>query len=211
MGEYLGKRYFISAIGTNCGKTLASAVLCEALRADYWKPIQAGISPQSDTELVKSLVSNKKTVFHKEAYKLKEPVSPHLAAHLENKVIDLSKINCPETHNTLIIEGAGGLLVSLNQKDFVYDLIPHLNAELILIVNFYLGSINHTLLTIEYLKNRKTMVKGIIYSGEINRSSADIIEINSPWPVLGCIEQMDVINKSSIKQQANKLKLNFKF
>jgi len=205
MSEHLEKRYFISAIGTDCGKSIVSAILCEKLKADYWKPIQAGIVPQTDTELVKSLISNKKTKYHKEAYKLKTPASPHYAALLDKKKIELRKINCPDTSNTLIIEGAGGLLVPINQKNYVYDLIPHLNAELILVVNFYLGSINHTLLSIEYLKSRKAKVKGIIFCGELNESSKQIIDNNLPWPVLGVIGNISVLNKASIKLEADKL------
>ena len=206
MTEYSEKRYFISAIGTDCGKSIVSAILCEKLKADYWKPIQAGTVPQTDTELVKNLITNKKTKFHKEAFKLKTPASPHFAALLDKKKIELKKINCPETSNTLIIEGAGGLLVPINQKNYVYDLIPHLNAELILIINFYLGSINHTLLSIEYLKSRKAKVKGIIFCGEVNESSKQIIENNLPWPVLGVIGNISMLNKVSIKNEAEKLR-----
>ena len=197
---------FVTGIGTGIGKTVVSAVLVEKLKADYWKPIQAGTVPQTDTELVKSLITNKKTKFHKEAFKLKTPASPHFAALLDKKKIELKKINCPETSNTLIIEGAGGLLVPINQKNYVYDLIPHLNAELILIVNFYLGSINHTLLSIEYLKSRKAKVKGIIFCGEVNESSKQIIENNLPWPVLGVIGNISMLNKVSIKNEAEKLR-----
>ena len=125
---------------------------------------------------------------------------------MDKKKIELKKINCPETSNTLIIEGAGGLLVPINQKNYVYDLIPHLNAELILIINFYLGSINHTLLSIEYLKSRKAKVKGIIFCGEVNESSKQIIENNLPWPVLGVIGNISMLNKVSIKNEAEKLR-----
>lgn len=207
MGEHHHKKYFVSAIGTDSGKSIVSAILCEKLKADYWKPIQAGVEPTTDSELIKSLISNKKTVIHKEAYKLKTPVSPHYAAEIDHKIIDLNKINLPETNNTLVIEGAGGLLVPINEKNFVYDLIPQLGAELILVVNFYLGSINHTLLTLEYLKNRKTKVKGLIFNGDYPFSSARIIENNSPWPVLGKIPNAGKLNKSFVKEAANLLEL----
>src|SRR5471030_1625333 len=102
---------FITGIGTGIGKTIVSAILVEKLKADYWKPVQAGDLDNSDTLLVKSLVSNSASKFYPEAYRLTQPFSPHKAAELDGIEIDQATIVAPKTDNQLIIEGAGGLMV----------------------------------------------------------------------------------------------------
>ena len=111
----------VMGIHTNIGKTLVSAVITEALEADYWKPVQAGYEEGTDSEWVRGMLTNKTSVVHQESYKLKLPASPHLAAHEEGMEISLDKIvdDKPVTDNTLIIEGAGGLMVPLNENDEV--------------------------------------------------------------------------------------------
>ena len=165
--------YFVTGIDTDSGKTLVSAILCEALEADYWKPVQAGLP--TDSETVKSLISNSRTTIHKEGYLLKTPASPHAAAKLDGIDIQLANFKLPITNNDLIIEGAGGCLVPLNEDDFVIDLARHFNATVILVADLYLGSINHTLLTVSELKRRSYTVKGIIFNGEPNPESERII------------------------------------
>ena len=201
-------RYFVTAIGTDSGKTLVSAIVCEALRADYWKPIQAGLP--RDTDTVKSLVSNEKTQFHPEAYLLNTPASPHAAAKADGVEISMTKIKLPQTNNCLIIEGAGGLLVPLNDYDFVSDLIIEFKAEVILVANLYLGSINHTLLSAEYLKAHKVPVAGIIFNGSSNRESEQIIMAKTGWPVLLHIHQEEKIDKETVKKYAAQLNKNWK-
>src|ERR1700712_124445 len=110
------KPIFVTGIGTGIGKTIVSAVLVEKLKADYWKPVQSGDLDDSDTQKVKSLVSNTTSFFHPEAYALSQPFSPHKSAAIDGITIDQQKIILPETNNTLIIEGAGGLMVPLNKK-----------------------------------------------------------------------------------------------
>lgn len=195
--------YFITAIGTDSGKTLISAIVAEALKADYWKPIQAGFP--RDTETVQNLVSNTKTVFHKEAYLLKEPMSPHAAAYREGIDILLDTITLPETSNNLVIEGAGGLMVPINNREFVADLIQHLQVEVILVANLYLGSINHTLLTINELKRRNIAVKGIIFNGEANKESSDLILKYSGYPCLLHVKQEDEITPAVVSKYAAEL------
>jgi len=117
------KRLFVTGISTEIGKTMTSAILVEALEADYWKPIQAGELDNSDSHKVKSLISNTKTVIHKNSYELKHPMSPHAAAAKEGVTIDRFHIETPETDNHLVIEGAGGLLVPLNDEDTMLDII----------------------------------------------------------------------------------------
>lgn len=170
--------YFVTAIGTDSGKTVASAILCEALKAGYWKPIQCG--EPKDTDSVKKLISNPETQFYPEGYLLNKPASPHDAASEEGVDIDInhilaeySKISTPGSK--LIIEGAGGLLVPINDQDFVIDIPKKLNVPVILVANLYLGSINHTLLSVNELKNRNLEVAGIIFNGESNPESERII------------------------------------
>lgn len=195
--------YFITGIGTNIGKTIVSAILTEALETDYWKPIQAGDLENTDTNKVENLITNKKTVFHKEAYCLSQPLSPHASAKIDNTEINLAKINLPTTSNNLIIEGAGGLLVPLNNKDLIIDLIKKLNAEVVLVSQHYLGSINHTLLSIESLKTRKIPIKGIIFNGDENKATEQFILNYSGVKFLGRIKHHNSINKEVVLTYKN--------
>lgn len=196
-------KYFVTAIGTDSGKTLASAILCEALGADYWKPIQAGMP--RDTDSVRELVSNGKTRFHPERYLLRTPASPHAAARLEGISIQLKAFTLPPTTNTLVIEGAGGCLVPLNDQDFVVDLIGGLGAEVILVSNLYLGSINHTLLTVEALKKRNLPIRGLIFNGQPNEESENIILHHTKLACLLRIKREPVINAEVVRSYATLL------
>ncbi|MFH0867509.1 MAG: dethiobiotin synthase, partial [Bacteroidota bacterium] len=133
------KNYFVTGIGTDVGKTIVSAILCEALQADYWKPVQCGSLDHTDSDVVRNLLSNNKSNIHPEIYRLKTAASPYHAATLENVYIDPGKIILPKTNNDLIIEGAGGLMVPLNDNYLMIDLIKKLNAEVILVSQNYLG------------------------------------------------------------------------
>ena len=198
---------FITAIGTDSGKSVISAIITEALQADYWKPVQSG-QPR-DTDFVKSLVSNPKTVFHQEAYCLTEPLSPHASAKIDGVSIELDKIRLPKTDNHLVIEGAGGMLVPLNDTSFVIDLADKLGAELILVANLYLGSINHTLLSIRELERRQAYqnfkVKGIVFNGTPTPESERIILKHSPFPLLFNVIQEEKIDKKMVRRYAEKL------
>jgi dethiobiotin synthetase len=172
----MNKPLFITGIGTGIGKTIVSAILVESLKADYWKPVQSGDLDDSDTLKVQSLVSNTKTVFHPEAYRLTQPYSPHKSAALDGIEIDPSTIISPKTDNTLIIEGAGGLMVPLNNTFLMIDLIQQLDADVVLVVKHYLGSINHSLLSIEALQRRNIPIKALIFNGVPNESSEEVIK-----------------------------------
>jgi len=202
------KRYFVTGIGTEVGKTVASAILTQALAADYWKPVQAGELNNSDQQTVKGLVDNNTSVFHPESYRLNQPMSPHAAAERDGIEIDLSLIKAPKTNNHLIIEGAGGLLVPLNSKDTILDLIETLDVEVILVSRHYLGSINHTLMSIDVLKQRNISIKGILFNGNENKDTETIISKMSDVKVLGRIDELDVVNKSRIHSVAEELKNN---
>lgn len=198
------KKIFVTGIGTDVGKTVVSAILTEALEADYWKPIQAGGLEFSDSIKVENLISNTKTKIHQEGIKLNSPMSPHAAAEIDNVEISLTDFSLPETNNNLIIEGAGGLMVPLNDKDLIIDLIQHLAIDVVLVSQNYLGSINHTILSIDALKNRGINVIGIIFNGNSNKETEKYILNYSSLPCLGRIEQHTEINKEIIlkyKQQ----------
>jgi dethiobiotin synthetase len=198
------KNYFVTGIGTNIGKTIVSAILTEALETDYWKPIQAGDLDFSDSLKVESLISNTKTKIHPEAYRLNKPMSPHAAAKLDNITIDLEKIELPKTTNNLIIEGAGGLMVPLNNKDLIIDLIKKLDVEVILVSQNYLGSINHTLLSLESLKVRNLKVKGVIFNGNPNLETENYILNYSGAKYLGRINEHQQINQEVVLSYKNK-------
>lgn len=200
-------KLFITGIGTDVGKTVASAIVVEALQADYWKPIQAGDLDFSDTLKVKSQISNTKSQFHLNAYALNTPVSPHYAAQLDEIVIDLNKIREPKTDNHLVIEGAGGILVPLNDSDCIIDLIQK-DYKVIVVSRHYLGSINHTLLTIEGLKNRKISVAGIIFSGDENKATEEIILNKSEAKFIGRIENEPYFDQNVIRYYADKFRDN---
>lgn len=198
--------YFITGISTDVGKTIVSAIITEALQADYWKPIQAGDLENSDTYKVSRLISNNKTVFHSSSYALNTPASPHLSAELDGISIDIKKIKRPDTDNQMVIEGAGGLLVPINQTDTIADLILP-SDKIIIVSRHYLGSINHTLLTYEALKQRNLSVYGIIFSGKENKSSESIILKKTGMKLLGRIDEEPYFDKNVISYYADKLKL----
>lgn len=201
--------YFISGIGTEVGKTLISAMVVEALQADYWKPIQAGDLQNSDTHKVKNLVSNSISHFFENAYALQTPMSPHAAAEIDDLQIDLANIKRPQTNNNLVIEGAGGLLVPLNENDCIIDLMQA-EDKIILVSRHYLGSINHTLLSIEALQQRGFTQIGIIFSGDEHPTTESIILQKTNAKFLGRIPELKTINKERVAVEAEKLRNSLK-
>jgi dethiobiotin synthetase len=197
---------FITGIGTDIGKTVASSVITKALKADYWKPIQAGNLEDSDCNTVRRLVDCQQSVFHPEKYKLTQPLSPHAAAKIDNVQINIKDITIPRTDNFLVIEGAGGLMVPINSNQTVADLIKFLNTSAIVVSKNYLGSINHTLLTIEALKTRNIPIIGILFNGQHTPESENIICSISNIKSLGRIDHTDCVTSQFIEQQANLLK-----
>lgn len=193
------QRYFITGIGTGIGKTITSAIITEKLKADYWKPIQSGDLEQSDSLAIKNLISNDQTIIHPETYRLNHPLSPHLSAKMDGVNIELTNIILPKTDNKLVVEGAGGLMVPLNDKDLILDLIKHLALEVIVVSQNYLGSINHTLLTINTLKQHNITIKGIIFNGDENLESQSYILNYTEVDHLGNIPFIQNISKSEIK------------
>lgn len=198
-------RYFVTGIGTDVGKTVVSAVLVEALKADYWKPVQCGYP--KDSEVVASLVTGGGK-FHKEHYLLDEPASPHQAAFNQGIELQLSDIDPPDTSNHLVIEGAGGLMVPLNNRELVIDMAKKFSDRLILVASLYLGSINHSLLSIEVLKKRGIEIAGIIFNGKPNPHSESIILSYSGSRSLLHLPPDSNINPQNIQKWAQTLRKN---
>lgn len=200
-------KLFITGISTDVGKTVASAIIVEALQADYWKPIQAGDLNYSDTHKVQELISNSTSRFHLNSYALQTPASPHLSAALDGITIDMNQIQEPQTDNHLVIEGAGGILVPLNDTQSVVDIIQP-DYKVIVVSRHYLGSINHTLLTVEALQNRKIQVAGIIFSGEENTSSESIILKRTGVMCIGRIGEEPYFDTNVILEYADLFREN---
>lgn len=193
-------QFFITGIGTEIGKTVVSAILTEYLQADYWKPVQSGDLHWTDTMKVQSLISNTKSVFHPERHRLNAPLSPHASAALDGVQIELSDFTLPQTSNHLIVEGAGGLMVPLNDQDVMLDLIQQIQIPVILVSRNYLGSINHTMLSIEALQHRQIAIAGIVFNGEPNAATETFIEKYSQLPVLFRVGDLPEISPKVISK-----------
>jgi dethiobiotin synthetase len=208
---------FITGIGTGIGKTVVSAILAEALQSDYWKPVQAGDTGGTDSEWVKTVISNNKSRIHAEPYIFKLAVSPHIAAKAEGREISIQNIfneylrimkNRQQTVTSgIIIEGAGGLLVPLNENEFVIDLIEKLNARVILVSRNYLGSINHSLLSAQVCKERNINVIGWIFNDQYLHYEDEICNW-SGYRKIASIPRLEMINKDCIAAQAIRMKDN---
>lgn len=193
-------QFFVTGISTEVGKTIASAIIAEAMEADYWKPVQAGDLENTDSHKVKSLISNQKTVIHKSSYELNEPMSPHAAAEIDGVFIDREHIIEPETDNHLVIEGCGGILVPFNDSDTVLDIIMP-TYKVVVVSRNYLGSINHSLLTINWLMQKGYDVS-VLFSGEANPQTENIIIHKTGASLIGRIEEEKRFDKATIKKYA---------
>lgn len=193
--------FFVTGIDTNVGKTLVSAILTEAFQADYFKPIQSGTLEGADHKTVETLISNSKSVIHPNVYSFPDPVSPHLAAKLVEEKIELSKIKLPKTTNHLIVEGAGGVLVPINEEATILDIISP-DMQVVVVTKNYLGSINHSLLTLNVLKEKGLQVVGLVISGDRNPETERIIQQMSGVPIWFAIEQEPYIDQNVVAEYA---------
>lgn len=203
----MSKIFFVTGISTEVGKTVAAAIVTKSLEADYWKPIQSGDLDNSDTHKIRKLISSDKVKFYENAYALKTPMSPHAAAAIDNVKIELDKITVPKTNKDLVIEGAGGLLVPLNDQDTILDLIKP-EYKVILVSRHYLGSINHTLMSVEVLKNRGIKEIGILFSGAEHPTTESIIEKMAGVSILGRIDEEPYFDEMVINEYAEKFNEN---
>ena len=202
----MSKPIFITGIGTGVGKTVVSAIIAEALNADYWKPIQTGHGDETDSDVVGQLLSNSTSRIHYECYKLTIPGSPHIAAERNNVHIDLEVLERSFRHLStvnpyLIVEGAGGLLVPLNENEFVIDLVKKLDARVIIVSRNYLGSINHSLMTAQLCKQRNLDVIGWVFNDKEVDYEEDIIRW-SGYPAIAKIPFGERIDKAFVSAHA---------
>lgn len=194
--------FFVTGIGTDVGKTVVAAVLTKALDADYWKPVQAGTAPGTDQSTLQSLVPE--AVCHPEAYRLALAASPHAAAAAEGVTISLAVILAarPQTARPLIIEGAGGVLVPLAPGLLLIDLIQALAIPVVVVSRHYLGSINHTLLTVEALRARGLPIAGLVFNGPPTPASETFIQEHTGLPVLLRVPEEAAITPAVISRLA---------
>lgn len=201
------KKFIVTGIGTDIGKTVVSSILAEALKATYWKPVQAGDLDNSDSIKIKKWCSESVQVLP-EVFRLSQPLSPHSAAEIDNIKITANDLVLPEVDGNFILEGAGGIMVPLNQEGLLFvDLIPMWNLPVILVSRHYLGSINHTLLTAEILQNRGAKIEGIIFVGDENKSTESIILSKTKLKLIARIPIAEEITSEFIKDQAKKISL----
>jgi dethiobiotin synthetase len=202
------KGLIIAGIGTEIGKTVVASLFVQHLQADYWKPVQAGSLSFTDTDRVKQLVDCPDSCFHPETYRLQAAMSPHAAADLEGISISLDAFDLPITERQVVVELAGGIMVPLNHRHSNLDLIERLGLPVVLVANYYLGSINHTLLSAAVLKSKGIKVLGLFFNGKPTASSRAAILAHSGLPVLGELQQLEELNVTQIKKQAGELQLN---
>lgn len=200
------KQFVIAGIGTEIGKTFISAVITQALEADYWKPVQAGGLDYTDTDFVRQHISNQKTVLHPEGYRLKAAMSPHAAAAAEGISIDLAKLAIPATPNHLVIEMAGGLMVPLNNRELNTELLKRWDLPVVLVSQNYLGSINHTLLSLGVLKQLGIRVAGIVFNGNENPATEEVIQQYSGIECIARIAWQKQVTRAVVKELADGLK-----
>jgi dethiobiotin synthetase len=205
------ERIFVTGIGTGIGKTFISAILAKALEADYWKPVQAGYSEGTDSEWVANMLKDTGSVVHPEVYRLAKPASPHIAAREEGVTIDIKNIcsRIPANNRNLLIEGAGGLLVPLNNSAFVADLIKEMGAKVILVSRNYLGSINHSLLTARVCREMQLPVIGWIFNDQYLDYEEEIVHWSN-FPRIASIPYSENINGTFINSQAAAIRKQLK-
>ena len=197
-------RIFVTSIDTNVGKTVCSSILCAGLGYDYWKPVQCGDLDFSDSMKVKSY--SPLTKVHAESFQLNAPMSPHEAAKLENMDISINDFKLPKSEE-IIIEGAGGVMVPLNYKgNMIVELASMFEAKVIIVFKNYLGSINHTLLTIDKVKSVGLDILGLLVVGDEVTSSERIIEDTTQMNIIARIPIVDRVNQKWVKEQGFKVK-----
>ena len=199
------KGVFVTGIGTEVGKTVVSATLVEAFATDYWKPVQAGDLETSDRHKVSDLAPSM-VQWHPERHALTAPMSPHAAARIDGVSIKIEDFTLPETQRPLVVEGAGGLMVPLNDDgDLLVDLIAAVAMPVVLVSAFYLGSINHTLLSAEALASRGITVAGIIFNGPLNEESRSVILSTTGLTDLGHLPTVENLDVSAVQGLGTRL------
>lgn len=167
---------FVTGTDTEIGKTVISATLCRGLNAEYWKPVQAGTDPRTDSEAVAAWAGMDSNRIHPETYRLHEPMSPHASARLEGVEIAMEAFTLPAgPENRLIVEGAGGILVPLNREKMILDLMIQLDLPVLLVARSTLGTLNHTLMSLEVMRSRGLTIWGVVLNGPHHPSNEEAI------------------------------------
>lgn len=192
----------VTGTDTDVGKTVVSAVLVQGLQGAYWKPIQSGLEPATDTERVREVTGGAGGPFFPEAYRLRTPASPHLAAALDGVTIDLSSLELPkvEKGRYLVVEGAGGVLVPLNDQAMMVDLFAHLQIPVVLVCRTTLGTLNHTLLSLEALRRRAVPILGVVMNGVPHEENRKAIEGYGKVPVLATLPPLESFDQKCVEQ-----------
>jgi dethiobiotin synthetase len=185
------EKFVVAGIGTDVGKTFVSAILAAGLKCQYWKPIQSGLQPETDTERVKRWSKLPGHHFLPEAFRLELPASPHLAARAEGILIEIAQIQIPPSDGQLLIEMAGGLMVPINEEALFIDLLEKWRLPVVLVVQTYLGSINHSLLSIEALRTRQIPLWGLVMNESDQPASAEIIQKFANAPILATLPRFE--------------------
>jgi len=199
-------RLFVTGTDTDIGKTLVSAVLMAGTHGQYWKPVQSGLEEITDTQWIKAVTGLPGHHFMPETYRLRKPLSPHASAAMDGVRIDLAEFSLPDVPASghLIVEGAGGLMVPLNERHFMLDLMVQLGLPVLLVASSGLGTINHVLLSLDKLRTNNIEVAGVVLNGPLNESNRKAIEHYGRIPVVAQIEPLQVINSDSLFNLFNK-------
>ena len=189
---------FLTGTETDIGKTVVAAWLMEGLGLDYWKPVQSGLEGETDTETVRRLTGLPDGRFHPSAYETRTPASPHLSARLDGIEIRMDAFVLPESPRPVLVEGAGGLLVPLNDEALMIDLVAQLGLPVVLVTRSGLGTINHTLLSVEALRTRNLALAGVVMNGPPNDPNRDAIETYGRVPVIGQLPPIDGLSAGAL-------------
>lgn len=202
--EDFPEAFCVTGTDTGIGKTVVSAMLTKGLKATYWKPVQSGLQEETDTAAVKRMTGLPDAHFREEAYRLTEPLSPHASAAIDGITIDMDAFSMPMYDtNYLVMEGAGGVLVPLNDEYLIIDLIKQLELPALIVARSELGTLNHTLLTIEALRRRQIPVLGVIMNGPQNESNRKAIEHYGETTVLAGINLIESLTANSLQKVFN--------
>lgn len=196
------KGLFITGIGTDVGKTIVAAVFTKALGACYWKPVQCGDLENSDSVKVERLTGLRALP---EAFRLQAPMSPHAAANLENVKLRVEEIQLPKADSSLVVEGAGGIMVPFNSTESYLDLMLKFNLPVVLVTRHYLGSINHTMLSWKVLNNAGLNVVALVISGAPHKSTESYFSTQMDVPIFR-VNELKEVDVETIASEAKRLK-----
>lgn len=202
-------KILVAGTGPDVGKTVVSAILATLLQADYWKPVQCGSEDASDTHTIKQLIDTSSLQVHAPAYSFRAPVSPHQAAQLENCRIEMEKFQLPKSQRPLVIESVGGIYVPLTPNNLSIDLFKRWHCKWIVVSRHYIGSINHTLLTLEALKRHGIPILGLIFNGTETPATEQAIVDMSGIPFIARLQPEENINPTIIQRYAKQWKHSF--